>query len=101
MLRCHVASPFEMIWMSGSLDQNGGVASENADRAGAVQLQHAEVVHAGDVGEVLHGHRAVVFDSATPVAGEIAGDRAGTEDRRAGVEDSAALVLGVVAGAGS
>src|SRR3954468_636183 len=46
------------------LERNGGVAIEAVDRAGAIQVEHVEVVHVivkipGDVAVIFDRHRAL------------------------------------------
>src|SRR5665213_2555358 len=72
---------------SWPLDRHGGVAIEDADAAGAVQVQHGGVV---DVSAVTNG-------------GGIPGDAAGVFDCHGGaiVVDAAAVAVGGVAGQGA
>src|SRR5205823_52894 len=80
------------------------VAIENADPAGSIEVQHAEVIEvfggiagggvrvvgvAGDAAGVFDRQRAVVEDSAALVVGGVAGDGAAAERQRAVVEDAA------------
>src|SRR3954452_17168021 len=48
---------------AGPLDRDGRVAIENAGGAGAVQIQHAEVIDVASIGALIPGDAAGVFDS--------------------------------------
>ena len=98
---------------SRPLDPHGGVAIEDADRAAAVQVQHALVVDVGakadgggvpgDGAGVVDRHRAVVGDAAATVGGDVAGQGAAADRQRAvvAVVDAAAGIAGGVAGQGA
>src|SRR5205823_1509977 len=74
------------------IQRDGGVAMEDADRAGGVQVHHAQVVHVlvvkitahvpGDAAGFFDRHHAVgsVVDAAATVVGEVA-DHAAVADR--------------------
>src|SRR4051794_36256479 len=79
--------------LRGTLDQNRGVTHHDADGAGAVQVQHAEVAD-------------VPGDVCLAAAAQVAGDAAGIPDRHGGagrvvdspVADAAAERAGPVLG---
>src|SRR5262245_4737677 len=87
------------------LERNSGVAVEDADGAGAVQIQCPGVAHVrakiagrvpGDATGVFDGHGAapVVVDAAAAAVGGVVGKGAvGDGERSAGVVDAAAVAV--------
>src|SRR5436190_17207410 len=73
------------------LNQNLGVAIENADCAGAIPVQHAEVVHIGDAAGVLDRHdpTAGVINAAAESGGVAGQDAVADTHRPAAVVDAA------------